>query len=96
MHINTRHLLENDMTNVTVKIAGGSEKENTTAVTVGAKRWGDNGTARFGQAQAVDAGNRTLTAYKITEPTSIAITVEVSGDNQTFNVTVNKDTISVS
>lgn len=83
------------MTSVTVKITGGSEKENTTAVTVGNVRWGLNGTAKFGEAQAVGAGNKTLTVYKTTELKQISITVEVDGDSQTFNITVNKDTINV-
>ena len=82
------------MTSVTVKLAGGTEKENTKSVTVGTKRWGDNGTA-YGQAQAVDAGSRDLTVYKSTVPKELTVNVQVSGDAQTFNVTVNKDTITV-
>ncbi len=39
------------MTDVTVKIVGGTEKENTSAVTIGNVRWGLNGTADFGQGQ---------------------------------------------
>lgn len=83
------------MTSVTVKIAGGTDKENTTAVTIGNVRWGLNGTAKFGEAQAVATGSKTLTVYKTTEPKSIETTVQVSGDTQTFNVTVDTNGISV-
>ena len=83
------------MTSVTVSIVGGTEKENTTAVTVGSVRWGLNGTAKFGEAQDVTEGSRTLTVYKTTDPKQIATTVNVPATATTFGVTVNKDTISV-
>ena len=49
------------MSNVTVKIVGGTDKENLTAITVGTRRWGDNG-ASWGTSQVVAAGNNTPVA----------------------------------
>lgn len=83
------------MTSVTVNIVGGTQKENTTAVTVGAVRWGLNGTAPFGSAQNVAEGIWDLTVYKTTVPTHISIKVEVYGNVAAVNITVNLDSISV-
>lgn len=83
------------MTAVTVNIVGGTQAQNTTAVTVGAVRWGANGTANFGQTQNVAEGTYTLTVYKTTAPTQISITVQVYGNVAAINITVNDDTISV-
>lgn len=85
------------MTNVTVNITGGTEKESVTAATLGDKRWGLNGGAQFGQPLAVAAGDKTLTVYKTTDPTSIPKARNVPDQaSVTFNVTVDASSISVS
>ncbi|PPK78168.1 hypothetical protein B0F87_101550 [Methylobacter tundripaludum] len=83
------------VTSVIVNIIGGTDAQNTTAVTIGDVRWGLNGTANFGTAQNVADGNPLLTVYKTTQPTQIAITVETRGYPTTLNITVNADTINV-
>ncbi|KIQ37150.1 hypothetical protein RT97_00515 [Variovorax paradoxus] len=83
------------MTSVTVNIVGGSERENTTAVTIGAVRWGLNGTAPLGSAQIMAEGTWALTVYKTSVPTQIGITVEVYGNVALVNITVNLNDISV-
>ncbi|WP_411880453.1 hypothetical protein [Polaromonas sp. YR568] len=84
------------MTNVTVNITAGTDKENVTAATLGDKRWGLNGGAQFGQPLAVAAGDKTITIYKTTNPTSIAQARNVPDQaNVTFNVTVNQNAIVV-
>ncbi|MDD5411191.1 MAG: hypothetical protein PHF31_07220 [Methylobacter sp.] len=82
-------------TSVTVNIVGGTEQENTTAVSIGNVRWGKNGTANFGAAQNVAGGNQTLTVYKTTQPTQLSNTVNVQGAAMTANITVNTNDISV-
>lgn len=84
-------------TNVTVNISGGSDKENVTAATLANKRWGENGTAQFGQAQQVNAGGTTLTIYKTTAPAQLSIAVEVPANGDfTLNVQVNQNDMTVS
>jgi len=83
------------VTSVIVNIVGGTDAQNTTAVTIGNVRWGLNGTANFGAAQNVADGNSLLTVYKTTQPAQIAITVDARGYPTTLNITVNADTISV-
>jgi hypothetical protein len=87
--------MENDMTSVTVHIVGGADKENTTAVTIGTVRWGNNGTAPLGSAQNVPEGIWDLTVFKTTIPTHLSIKVEVYGNVALVNITVNQDNISV-
>ncbi|WNV03981.1 hypothetical protein RP726_16335 [Candidatus Methylospira mobilis] len=82
-------------TNIVVNIVGGAEAQNTTAVTIGNVRWGLNGTAPFGAAQAVPDGFQALTVYKTTVPTQISITVQARGYDTTLNITVNLTTIDV-
>ncbi|WP_207893758.1 hypothetical protein [Tenacibaculum sp. M341] len=83
------------MPNITVNIVGGTQQENTSAVTIGNVRWGLNGTANFGQPQNVPNGNQKLTVYKTTEPREIIGYVEVRGVDTTLNITVNNDSIIV-
>ena len=83
------------MTDVTVNIAGGTQAQNTTAVTVGNVRWGQNGTANFGIGQNVPEGNQELVVYKTTQPNQISIMVRVYGNVAVINITVNGDTITV-
>jgi hypothetical protein len=83
------------VTSVIVNIVGGTDAQNTTAVTIGDVRWGLNGTANFGTAQNVADGHPLLTVYKTTQPVQIEITVEARGYPTTLNITVNADTISV-
>lgn len=85
------------MAGIRVYIVGGADQENATAVTVGPRRWGQNGSA-YGTVQQVPAGFQPLTVFKTTQPPSISITLEVRPDypgDHTLNVTVNLDTISV-
>jgi hypothetical protein len=83
------------MPNVIVNIAGGTQQENTTAVTIGAVKWGLNGTAAFGLAQAVPPGLQDLIVDKTTVPLTLSIKVDVPAYDVTVNVTVNNDTIAV-
>jgi hypothetical protein len=83
------------MTNVTVNIVGGTQKENTEAVTIANVRWGLNGTANFGKGQNVPEGDQDLTVYKTTPPNQISIKVQVSGDAQVVNIQVNDKEIIV-
>jgi hypothetical protein len=87
--------MENAMTDVTVNIVGGTQAQNTTAVTIGNVRWGANGTANFGQPQNVAEGTWDLVVYKTTAPNQISIKVQVYGNVAVVNITVNMDTISV-
>lgn len=67
---------------------GGTDAQNTTAVTIGNVRWGLNGTANFGVAQNVADGYQPLIVYKTTQPTQISTTVEARGYDTTVNITV--------
>lgn len=81
--------------NVTVNITGGSQQENTTAVTLGTARWGLNGAAPFGGALPVADGFQTLSVYKTVGTSPISITVQVRGWDTTLNIVVQNDTIAV-
>ncbi|MEM1323922.1 MAG: hypothetical protein AAGG75_26920 [Bacteroidota bacterium] len=83
------------MPNVTVNIVGGTEAQNTTAVTIGAQRWGLNGNGPFGTALPTAAGIQDLTVYKTTAPNQISIKVDVPDYDVTVNVTVDADSIRV-
>jgi hypothetical protein len=83
------------VTSVIVNIVGGTDAENTTAVTIGNVRWGLNGTADFGAAQNVAAGDQTLIVYKTTQTKQISTTVEARGSATTVNITVNANSISI-
>jgi len=83
------------MANISVTIVGGTDAQNTTAVTVANRRWGLNGVA-WGTVQQVAEGLQTLTVYKTTVPNQISITLQVRDPgNNTLDVTVNHDTIAV-
>lgn len=83
------------MANVSVAIAGGTDAENTSAVTVGTQRWGLNGSA-WGTVLKVSGGEQTLTVYKSTLPSTLTTTLQLSDPGDyTLKVTVNQDKISV-
>lgn len=83
------------MTDITVNIVGGTEAENTTAVTIGNVRWGLNGTAPLGETQQVAQGLQDLVVFKTTNPNQISIKVDVTPGNVTLNITVDDDSINV-
>jgi hypothetical protein len=83
------------MASVSVTIVGGTDAQNTSAVTVATQRWGVNG-APWGSVQQVAEGYQTLTVFKTTVPNQISITLQVRDPgNNTLQVTVNQDTIAV-
>jgi hypothetical protein len=85
--------MESYMPAITVNLVGGDQKENTSAVTIGAARWGVNGTA-FGQSAQVAQGNQTLTAYKSTNPTSVTTPIAIGANAATVSVTVNLGSVT--
>jgi hypothetical protein len=83
------------MANVSVTIVGGTDAQNTTAVTVDNQRWGVNGSP-WGTVLQVAEGYQTLTVFKTTVPNQISITLQVRDPgNNTLQVTVNQDNIAV-
>ena len=83
------------MTNVTVSIVDGTQKENVDWVTIDNVRWGDNGAA-FGTTKTVTAGNQNLTVHKTTAQHTIGPQqVAIAGDAMIVNITVNDATIIV-
>lgn len=74
------------MPKVTVKIVGGKDKENLTAITVGEKRWGANGAA-WGTSQSVPSGNNTPIAAYYSGKRSTATTFNLGDGNVIINIT---------
>lgn len=74
------------MSNVTVKIVGGTDKENLTAITVGDKRWGENGAA-WGTSQSVPAGDNTPIGSYYSGQRSSAGSFNLEEGNVTLEIT---------
>ena len=75
------------MPNITAKVTGGTDKENLSAITLGSKRWGQNGAA-WGTSQSVPVGNAAITAYYSSQQSS-AGSVEVEETDTTLSITAN-------
>ncbi|MEJ2528866.1 MAG: hypothetical protein P8Z39_01980 [Gammaproteobacteria bacterium] len=76
------------MANVTVKIVGGSEKENLTAITVGYKRWGVNG-EEWGSTQSVPSGDNTPIGSYYSGKRSSAGSFDLEDGGVTLEITAN-------
>ncbi|HEV2911991.1 MAG TPA: hypothetical protein VGX92_01630 [Pyrinomonadaceae bacterium] len=74
------------MPNVTVKIVGGKDKENLSAVTVGDKRWGENG-ASWGSSQSVPAGKETSIGAYYSGKRSAVATFDLGNNDVIIEIT---------
>lgn len=75
------------MPNVTVVVVGGTEEENLTAITVGARRWGSNG-AQWGATQTVPAGKDIeVRAYYSGQPASVIAYFDLDQGGATLEIT---------
>lgn len=74
------------MPNVIVNILGGSDQENLTAISVGDKRWGEDG-ANWGDSQSVPAGANTSIGSYYTGDKSSSGTFILEDNNLTIGIT---------
>ena len=74
------------MPNVTVNVVGGTDTENLTAISVGGKRWGEDG-ASWGDSQSIPAGENISIGSYYTGDRSSSGTFTLEDHNVSIDIT---------